>query len=240
MDVLPERCLNGEGLLISKTNRGWVNLESKGKGKSIVETDFLLDDSGALKGKINFTKYGYDANSTRKLFFKEGEDKYFKDFQGQKTWEVNSHKFENAKEIEKPAVVKYDVQIPSHASVAGNQIYLNPFLNDIMIENPFKSEKREYPVDFGHPVEWTYLSKITIPEGYTPDEMPQSKIYAMPGNAAKFVYSVTVSGNLISIVRTLSINKSLFIQSEYPILREFYNQVVAKQNEQVVLKKTNN
>jgi len=35
----------------------------------------------------------------------------------------------------------------------------------------------------------------------------------------------------------LQINKSLFIQDEYPHLREFYNRVVAKQAEQIVLKK---
>jgi hypothetical protein len=35
----------------------------------------------------------------------------------------------------------------------------------------------------------------------------------------------------------MSINKTLFAQDEYPNLREFYNQVVAKQDEQIVLKK---
>jgi len=35
----------------------------------------------------------------------------------------------------------------------------------------------------------------------------------------------------------LSINKPMFIQVDYPILREFYNHVVAKQAEQIVLKK---
>ena len=69
------------------------------------------------------------------------------------------------------------------------------------------------------------------------EEVPQNKILMLPGNAAKFVYSVSVNGNTISVVRTFQINKSLFVQDEYPNLREFYNQVVAKQNEQVVLKK---
>jgi hypothetical protein len=35
----------------------------------------------------------------------------------------------------------------------------------------------------------------------------------------------------------MSINKGVFAQDEYPNLREFYNQMVAKQAEQIVLKK---
>jgi hypothetical protein len=42
---------------------------------------------------------------------------------------------------------------------------------------------------------------------------------------------------MISITSSLSFNKSVFNQEEYPALRDFYGQVVAKQAEQIVLKK---
>jgi len=41
----------------------------------------------------------------------------------------------------------------------------------------------------------------------------------------------------LSITSSLNINRSLFSQVEYPNLREFYNVMVAKQAEQIVLKK---
>lgn len=237
MDMLPERCLNGEGLLVSKINRGWINLDTKGKSKTVVDTDFSLDASGALKGKILFTRLGYDANASRKEYFKEGEENFFKNFKSSKIWEINSSLYQNARDIEKPAIQIHDVEIPSHASVSGSQIYLNPFLGEELIENPFKSESRVYPVDYGKPIEKTYIGKFTIPDGYELDELPTNKILMMPGNSAKFLYSAVVTGNVVSIVRTLSINKSLFLQAEYANLREFYNQVVAKQSEQIVLRK---
>lgn len=59
----------------------------------------------------------------------------------------------------------------------------------------------------------------------------------MPENAARYTYSVAQNGNIISLTSMFHINKSLFTQLEYPYLREFYNQVVAKQAEQIVLKK---
>jgi hypothetical protein len=59
----------------------------------------------------------------------------------------------------------------------------------------------------------------------------------LPGNAAKYVFNVAQSGNSIVITSNMQINKNLFTQEEYPNLREFYTQVVAKQAEQIVLKK---
>lgn len=237
MDILPERCLNGEGLLISRINKGWVNLETKGKAKTVVDTEFAVDQSGGLKGKILFNRLGYDANDSRKEYFKQGEETFFKNFGSTKIWEINSSVYQNAKEIDKPAVQLHEVQIPSHASVAGNQIYLSPFLTEELTENPFRSAERVYPINYGKPIERTYIGKFSIPEGYELDELPQSKILMLPGNAAKFLYSASITGNMVSVVRTLSINKSLFLQEEYPNLREFYNQVVAKESEQIVLKK---
>jgi len=47
----------------------------------------------------------------------------------------------------------------------------------------------------------------------------------------------SVKGNTINLQCWLQINKTTFQPSEYGRLREFFNQVVAKQNEQIVFKK---
>jgi hypothetical protein len=81
------------------------------------------------------------------------------------------------------------------------------------------------------------MSKIKVPNGFGVDELPKGKVFMLPGNAARFTFNVTQTGDLINVVSVLQINKSLFTQDEYPDLREFYTQVVAKQAEQIVLKK---
>ena len=127
--------------------------------------------------------------------------------------------------------------INEHITEAGNTIYLSPFILAKTDENPFKSEKRNYPVDFGHPFDQMYMAKIVIPEGYFIDELPKAKVVGLPENAAKYTYNVAQLGNTINITSSLNINRGLFTQEEYPNLREFYNLVVAKQAEQIVLKK---
>jgi hypothetical protein len=120
---------------------------------------------------------------------------------------------------------------------AGNVFYLNPLLLHKMDENPFKLEVREYPVDYSSPFERIFLCRINMPDGYQVDELPKPKVIALADNAGKYTYSVTQSGNVLNVISNFQINKSIFAQTEYPYLREFYNQVVAKQAEQIVIKK---
>ncbi|MFN7328553.1 MAG: transglutaminase, partial [Bacteroidota bacterium] len=103
--------------------------------------------------------------------------------------------------------------------------------------NPFKQEERKYPIDFGAPFDYVYFIKLTLPQGFVVEELPKSKVLALPGNAARYIFNVAQSGNSINITSNFSINKGVFSQDEYPNLREFYNQMVAKQAEQIVVKK---
>ncbi|HNF79012.1 MAG TPA: hypothetical protein PK325_02595, partial [Cyclobacteriaceae bacterium] len=139
--------------------------------------------------------------------------------------------------INVPAKEIHEVTIADHASVAGDLIYINPWLGFNMTDNPFKIDTRQYPVDFGSPFEKSILTKITIPEGYAVEEVPANKIFALPGGMGKYICSINVLGNTISCTSMLVVNKALFVQAEYPILREFYTQFIAKQGEQIVLKK---
>jgi hypothetical protein len=235
--ILPQRCLNGQGLVISKTRHGWIRLETKAKSKTVVSSDLALNETGELTGKINYSYDGYDAQRFRKAYLSKGEDEFLKDFLANKNWEIRKSEFQNLKEIDKSVKQIHEFIVTDNATTAGSVIYLNPYVTSQVKENLFKLEKREYPVDFGNSDEKTYMARITIPAGYAVDELPKPQVVSLPGNSARFTYNVTQTGNIINVVSMLQINKSLFLQDEYPHLREFYNHVVAKQAEQIVLKK---
>jgi len=116
-------------------------------------------------------------------------------------------------------------------------LYINPLIHLRIDENPFRLEERVYPVDFGKATERTLICKINIPENFIADELPKPKIILLPNNGGKFTYNVQAMGNIINVVSILTINQSLFSQMEYKSLREFYDLVVAKHAEQIVLKK---
>jgi hypothetical protein len=236
--VIPERCLNGQGLMISKNFHGWFTLETKAKAKTIIESNLAINSSGDLHGNISFSRDGYEGSTMRKNYFAKGEGEYVKNaLAGKASWQVAKNSFANLQDITKAAKETYEVIIDDHLTVAGNQIYINPFVTDRLEKNPFTLKERKYPVDYGSLKEKIYLAKITLPEGYEVDEIPQSKVLSMPGGVAKYTYSVSVVGSAINIMSNFQINRNIFSQDEYPVLREFYNQVVAKQAEQIVLKK---
>ncbi|NOT75210.1 MAG: DUF3857 and transglutaminase domain-containing protein [Cyclobacteriaceae bacterium] len=236
-DVLPDRCLNGEGMVVSKKNFGWINVATKTKARTAVNADLKLDASGELTGKLSYAKDGYDAQGMRQSYIKNGEEAYLKNFMADKQWQITKSEFQDIKELGKQTREAHTVTIAEHTSQAGDVIYVNPFVALQFTENPFKTETRIYPVDFGTPIDRTYICKIVIPDGYVVDELPKSKLLALPANAGKYLYNASQIGNTISITSTFLINRTLFVQDEYPSLREFYNQVVAKQAEQIVIKK---
>ena len=235
--TIPERCLNGNGLVVSKDGFEWIKLQSPGKSRRAVNADLVLDDMGELKGKLKLERTGYYAQGARQNYFSKGESDYVKDFLGSKSWGLTKSEFLNANEVKQAFKETHELSIADHITTAGEMIYINPFIMEQQIANPFKLEQREYPVDYGSPFENIYLVKVQIPDGYTVEEAPKSKVMSLPGSAAKYLYNVVQTGNSISISSNLTINQSLFTQDEYPNLREFYNQMVAKQAEQIVLKK---
>jgi hypothetical protein len=79
--------------------------------------------------------------------------------------------------------------------------------------------------------------KIEIPPNYSVEELPSGKAIALQGNTGRFLFNAIQSSNYIVVTCNVQINKALFAQNEYTALREFYTQVVAKQGEQIVLKK---
>ena len=129
---------------------------------------------------------------------------------------------------------------PISASGSGQEnsiIYLNPMLGQGEKENPFKLEERLYPVDFGAPIDETYMARFTIPEGYALDEAPKSIAVNLPEQAGRFMYVVQQQGNVVQVMSKVSINKPVFYAPEYGNLKELYNQIIAKHAEQIVLKK---
>lgn len=235
--ILPERCLNGKCFVVSKDGFQWIPLQSTTKSRTVVNADLTLSSDAELRGKLQIDRGGYDGLAGRKSYFLKAETEYVKGVVKGRTWEITKTEITNVGEIQQPLKEKYELIISEHVTSAGDLIYLNPIVLHRIEENPFKLENREYPVDYSSPFERVYMCKLAIPDAYQVDELPKTKVLILPANAGKYTYSVTQTGNSLMIVSNFQINKSIFAQAEYPNLREFYNQVVAKQAEQIVLKK---
>ena len=117
-------------------------------------------------------------------------------------------------------------------------MYINPMFGEGYKENPFKSARRLYPVEMPYAMDYTYNLHFEVPPGYQVDELPQQMVVKMNENEdGIFEYRISESNGTISLRSRVALNRANFPSEEYDTLREFFNMVVTKQNEQIVLKK---
>ncbi len=238
--LLPKHDLNFQGRIVGEAFSDWVSLNPSGKLKVAIQVEVDLNDENELVGNIQYVYEDYAALYCRKSLFSAGsEDDFLKTYQEDKIGlEITEHEFTDAENPYEKLRCKYDITISDMVNDAGGVIYLSPMLYFGEDENPFKLEERKYPVDFAYPIVDVYVLKMTLPEGYAVEELPEATSFVLPERAGSFSYSANLVGdNLIQVTSLLSINKPMFIGEEYGALKEFFNLVIEKHAEQIVLKK---
>jgi hypothetical protein len=237
--MLPIRCLNQEGRIVSEEpGNKWVSLTpTQGSNEATMATLTLED--GTLSGTISSSRSGYNAMRFRRNVMREsGVDGYLAKLkENQHSWQIQDYEVGSLEVIGKPLKETYEVVLQETAQQAGDMIYLQPIIIGRMEENPFKSEHRVYPVDYPYPDKETFMLSLTIPEGYQVDELPEDIMIALPEQAGLYSFTTKQIGNMLQVVSRLHIDRVKFYAQEYPYLREFFNMIVAKQQEQIVLKR---
>lgn len=234
--VLPIRCFNGRGRLIHKTKGDWIDIIPQENKKKVVSFKLKIDDNSQLKGQAKEFAHGYDAFELRNEIdaFKSNEA-YIEDWKtSQDKLKVEDMKIEGLKDDAK-VTCSYEFNTEDYIEVVDDLILITPFLKESTTKNPFKLEQRTYPVDFGVPVMEVINTKIEIPEGKSVESLPENAVVTLPDGAAKFIYAVVQNGNSLSLTSNLRINKILYTSEEYLNLKEFFNLIVKKHEEPVVL-----
>jgi transglutaminase-like putative cysteine protease len=232
--TLPARCINGRGFTVSQHQSGWVSLDAPKSRKAVQSVTQWKNNHLECEVKIENT--GYYAHQTRRKYYKSGEDNFLNEFSSSVQATVLESQVENMGELGEPTREIYTMELAGSGAQA-SILYIDPLPFFRMDENPFKAEKRIYPIDFGSVNEEVLMNKIIIPDGYEVDELPENKIVALPERGGRYVFSVNRIGNEIHIMSQLIMARSLYSAEEYASLKEFYNLAVSKQAEQIVLKK---
>lgn len=233
-DALPVRCLNGRGLLITRNDTRWVTIDPRAKRKMNVEGNFFVDKSGEMKGELSVTRDGYEAWYSRMDFERLGENYYRERLNN--NWQFVQKDIQNENSAELSFIESYNILVPDHVNIAERRMYINPYVLPYVTSNPFKADQRLYPIEFDVPVEATLLCNITLPEGYAIEELPQSRVIALPGNAARAIFNISSdSETKVQVMTRIQINRTLFRPEEYAQLKEFYTRVFAKQGEEIVI-----
>lgn len=237
-NVLPLRDLNWNGRIIRDNGSStWVNLISKPAELNTI-TQININKEGEVQGLKRTVYKNYEALNFRNKFGKvKEEDIIAKIEENNENIEISDFRITNKNKIYKPLTEMYKFISEESVDVIGNKMYFKPLFFMAETENPFKLENREYPIDFGMPNSNKKIVSVSIPEGYAVESIPKSFAIGLPDNLGVYKFSVSQAGNKISIISLFKINSTIIPVSYYPQLREFYKQMIAKNSEQVVLKK---
>ena len=237
--LLPKRDLNDQGRIISKKRPGWVNLMIDRPFKDFTMSSFTINDDLVLTGGMQTGCNDYAALAARKKVNSyTSEDDYIQSIKDKHPGlQVTEYELINRTDYNEPYKEKFQVTLSDQIVDACDILYFTPMFTAAIDENPFKLEERKYPVEYPYTMDMGYMASITIPEGYTIDEVPQNAMVQLPNKAGSFIYSVTQMGNVLQVMSKIQINKNFFLPDDYEFLKAFYDHIITKHGEQVVLKK---
>ena len=92
-------------------------------------------------------------------------------------------------------------------------------------------------MQLAYPLKQNYLVNILIPEGYEVVSLPESQIVKLKEDAGEFKYLVNQNGKYLQVLSEIKISQTIFPAEEYEIIQKFYNNIIEKQNESIVLRK---
>jgi hypothetical protein len=240
--LIPEDVMFTDGMVIDPQSQYGFHFESlwdeSRMDKNVVIFRAAIDDKGEMSGHATVTSSDYarvkrapqlsDRSKYMDHFFKASNSDYRFDSLVLKNTEVDSM----------PLVQEFDFHCPVNASGEYSYFTVNMF-ND-MGKNPFVADSRFSDVFFGTKQSYQIIGNVSIPEGYTFEELPKNMRMMMQDKSLSVTRMVAASGNMINARIVVDFRRPFYTPEEYPDLKEFYKKMYALLDEQIVIKKKQN
>ncbi len=234
-DLIPLETLNWYGRMLLRNGTSVeIPLEPKKQSNKSIVVLAEIEDEVNIKGKAREGLSEYYA-----LLFKENYealnensiiDKYENKYQGTEIEDLVIKK-----EKGRPINVTYSFLKNNAIELIGEKLYLSPLLFYGMDENPFKSEKRKYPIEFDFQQKLNFNISIKIPENYDVESFPSPMVFKSSNNSLVFNFNGTVTNGMIQIVSSFEINSLLFSAEDYENIKSYFKEIISKQTEKIVL-----
>ncbi len=231
-DRIPAHCINDVGLIIKKDEESWTSLVCN--FPSIIKTSIIIDIEGmTLSVQISKSATEYDALHLRKTYGNDRKKLKKKFLEDGYNVEESNIDVDNMKDLAKSYNVKY--RFNKKAEYINNKIYISPFFNEIITENPLKRQTRNYPIEMLYPKLRVFLSSFKIPQGYKLDYIAEN--YKIDNENFTLQYKSNIIGDFVQVSYSYYFKKSIYPANDYLKLKLYFKEIVKKANEKVVLVK---
>jgi hypothetical protein len=147
---------------------------------------------------------------------------------------LDSYKFVQPTDLDKPLELDYKVTVPQYAHQAGTLLLVRPRVvgDDAM---PFDDKPRKYPIDLEATGRWHDAFDIALPAGYVVDETPDPVDVDL--DFASYHSAVTAKDNVLHYEREYVVRKVEIPPDKAVEFRRFESQILSDEKGTAVLKK---
>ncbi|GAB5401373.1 MAG: hypothetical protein Aureis2KO_29580 [Aureisphaera sp.] len=225
--MLPYRALNTVARIMNfKKGSYWHPVLPYSKNVIYLNSVLSLNSDGLLTGTVGEQHVGYYGAYKRYQIGTQSQEDYISDKESRnEALEISDLVLENVKDLEGNLKERYEIEMETE--VIGNDYYLPTFfLLEYLNENPFKLETRDYLVEMGHPMNFTYLMRLTLDEGLTIKSLPTNKSMKLPEGAGTCTVAYASEGNTLNVRLNFKLVKHDFPPEYYPALKDFFSKTV--------------
>ena len=200
----------------------------------------LLAD-GTLQGEVEESRSGYFAAAARDIKDIPLQDrkKVIEHMLGRAVadFQVDSFDVVNADDIEKNLILRYKFTAGHYAKNAGPLLLVRPRVIGEMAGYFDASKPRHYAYEFEAPFTRSDSVKITLPEGFKVDELPEPAKVSYPFGT--YVSKTENSGNVLKYTRQYRMDSNLVSMDQMDQLKKLFGQINLDEKNMAVLKKSN-
>lgn len=234
--IPPFDIINRNVFIVDHENNKWVNVDDE---------RFLIHDSISVTGKVdeNGTINGqaeityYDLSKATEIEDNKDDDKDDNDFllSDAPVLKIDTSFYTDKENDLLP--LKRTIKFHYDLSSTDSFYFLNPFMLSTFRKNPFVDSTRLTDIDFGANSSFILHMEITLPPNIHVEEFTRNKIIRTPDTILLFNRFNELQGNTLIINSTFNISAAIFYSDDYPAIRDFFKNVYAILNQQILLKR---
>lgn len=231
--VLPERCMNVDGLVVKSKSDEWITIQQK--TSSLLQKNLKLNitpETNSMQAEVVYLATGPDAYRLRSAYMGKPDNLigYLKE---KEQINISDIKIPEAGSMNKPFSFFFQIErmIDNHSG----KLFIHPFCSLNLSRNPFMQPGRTLPVDLVYLREESYKSTLLIPEGYTVEYLPENQ--TMETDLISFSYSAVNYLDQLSVEAHFTLKQFIIEAKEYEKLKEDFNKMIKVLSDMIVLVK---
>jgi hypothetical protein len=236
--MLPAQCRTDCGLLIDSDKSTLVKVMAAEPVSVRADlTNMKLDQDGNAVCSLTSVFTGYLAIEYGSNYERSDPEEFIKEqYLDNPSFEYTLESYSCEMDSLGRLIVKAVLNLPHTASILSDHLSTQVY-QPMLGRNPFVRERRQFPVDFNYPQTYENLVQIYPPPGFAIKTLPEPTQLSVDGLTYTRVPQPIEGG--VSWDCKIEIARPRFEANEYPLIRDFFNKVALRSQEEILFTASN-